>query len=137
MTLQKVILTPGDLKSFQASETHQQILGFVQDLNNSIIGVKLPHDDEASSEVREGTRNLNSPDKKKQGVRAVLNVLNRVRQLAEETPPVDNKVSRFGNPAFKTFYDKVLKVSCDVGDILHVLKPRRSPDLCTWRASLA
>jgi serine/threonine-protein phosphatase 2A activator len=30
-----------------------------------------------------------------------------VEVLAKETPPVDNAASRFGNPAFKTFYDKV------------------------------
>jgi len=34
-------------------------------------------------------------------------VLDRVEALAKETPPVDNAASRFGNPAFKTFYDKV------------------------------
>jgi hypothetical protein len=30
-----------------------------------------------------------------------------VEALAKETPPVDNAASRFGNPAFRTFYDKV------------------------------
>jgi len=34
-------------------------------------------------------------------------VLDRVEALARETPAVDNATSRFGNPAFKTFYDKV------------------------------
>ena len=37
-------------------------------------------------------------------------MLDRVEALAKETPPVDNATSRFGNPAFKTFYDKVLQV---------------------------
>jgi len=37
-------------------------------------------------------------------------VLDRVEVLAKETPPVDNAASRFGNPAFKTFYDKVQQV---------------------------
>jgi serine/threonine-protein phosphatase 2A activator len=36
--------------------------------------------------------------------------LDKVEQLAKETPPVDNAASRFGNPAFRTFYDKVLEV---------------------------
>ena len=36
-----------------------------------------------------------------------MEVLDRVEALAKETPPVDNAGSRFGNPAFKTFYDKV------------------------------
>lgn len=31
--------------------------------------------------------------------------------IAKHTPPVDNKLSRFGNPAFKTFYDRVGEVS--------------------------
>ena len=37
-------------------------------------------------------------------------MLDRVEALAKETPPVDNEASRFGNPAFKTFYDKVKQV---------------------------
>lgn len=32
-------------------------------------------------------------------------------QIAHDTPAVDNKLSRFGNPAFKTFYDKVSEAS--------------------------
>ena len=31
--------------------------------------------------------------------------------IAKETPAVDNSGSRFGNPAFKTFYDKVKTAS--------------------------
>jgi serine/threonine-protein phosphatase 2A activator len=46
-----------------------------------------------------------------QGVDAVLNILDRVEQIAKETPPIDNSGSRFGNPAFRTFYDKVGDVS--------------------------
>ena len=45
-----------------------------------------------------------------QGVEAILSVLDKVENLAKETPPVDNSGSRFGNPAFRTFYDKVLEV---------------------------
>ena len=37
-------------------------------------------------------------------------MLDRVEALARETPPVDNSTSRFGNPAFKTFYDNVQQV---------------------------
>ena len=42
---------------------------------------------------------------------ALLGVLDRIEELAKEMPPVDNKASRFGNPAFRTFYDKVSEVS--------------------------
>jgi serine/threonine-protein phosphatase 2A activator len=37
-------------------------------------------------------------------------VLDSVAQIAKDTPPVDNAGSRFGNPAFKTFYDKLKEV---------------------------
>lgn len=39
-----------------------------------------------------------------------MGVLDEVEAIARETPPVDNKASRFGNPAFQTFYDKVAEV---------------------------
>ena len=41
---------------------------------------------------------------------AIIRVLDRVEETAQSVPPVDNKASRFGNPAFKTFYDKVTEV---------------------------
>lgn len=45
------------------------------------------------------------------GLLAALRLLDQVEQLVKDTPPVDNKSSRFGNPAFKDFYDKVSSVS--------------------------
>ena len=39
-----------------------------------------------------------------------MNILDDVLTLAQETPPVDNKQSRFGNPAFRTLYDKIGRV---------------------------
>jgi Phosphotyrosyl phosphate activator (PTPA) protein len=45
-----------------------------------------------------------------QGVKAVLRVLDSIEQTAKSIPPVDNSSSRFGNPAFRTFYDKVSEV---------------------------
>ena len=46
-----------------------------------------------------------------QGVKVILDILERVEGLAQDTPPVDNSRSRFGNPAFRAFYDKVSEVS--------------------------
>lgn len=37
-------------------------------------------------------------------------MLGAVEQTVKDTPPVDNGKSRFGNPAFKDFYDKVAEV---------------------------
>jgi len=45
-----------------------------------------------------------------QGASAVLEILNRVEKIAREIPPVDNAASRFGNPAFRTLYDKIQEV---------------------------
>lgn len=39
-----------------------------------------------------------------------MGILDAVLDIAKATPPVDNKLSRFGNPAFKTFYDRVGEV---------------------------
>ena len=44
------------------------------------------------------------------GVAAVIDLLNKVEQVAKDTPPVNNAASRFGNPAFRTFYDLVSEV---------------------------
>jgi hypothetical protein len=49
-----------------------------------------------------------------QGVDAILAVLTRIEDIARETPPIDNAGSRFGNPAFRTFYDKVSEVCVSI-----------------------
>jgi serine/threonine-protein phosphatase 2A activator len=45
-----------------------------------------------------------------QGILAILQILDRVEDIARNTPPVNNSASRFGNPAFKELYDKVTNV---------------------------
>jgi len=45
-----------------------------------------------------------------------LSLLDRVEELVADIPPVENKASRFGNPAFRTFYDRVLEVSSNRQD---------------------
>lgn len=44
-------------------------------------------------------------------MKALIGVLDSVALIAKQTPAVDNSGSRFGNPAFKSFYDKVKDVS--------------------------
>lgn len=46
-----------------------------------------------------------------QAIGPILRILDDVESLAKATPPVENSASRFGNPAFKTFYDKLLERS--------------------------
>lgn len=43
-------------------------------------------------------------------LKSLLDVLGEVEQTVKDTPPVDNGKSRFGNPAFKTFYDRIAEV---------------------------
>ncbi|KAI4518537.1 Phosphotyrosyl phosphatase activator [Schizophyllum commune Tattone D] len=86
----KAIVTPEQLEAWKQSETHERVLSYVTTLNDAVVGVKL--DDECPR----------SP-----GVHRVLELLDAIEQLAKDTPPIDNASSRFGNPAFRTFYDKV------------------------------
>lgn len=47
------------------------------------------------------------------GVVAILGILDTVEGIARDTPAVENSASRFGNPAFRTFYDKVSQVRAE------------------------
>jgi hypothetical protein len=107
----KCILSPDQLTAFQSSKTHQEVVAYIETLNSSIIGVKLT-DDCAESPVCATPQVLyyafvliNS-----QGVKVVLGMLDKVEEIANSTPAVENSASRFGNPAFRTFYDKVSEV---------------------------
>lgn len=105
----KAILTKENLEAFQASETHADIVNYIKTLNESILGVKLS-DDCPVSPVWSGFVPITCANKKSQGVIGILSVLDKVERVALDTPPVNNSGSRFGNPAFKTFYDKVAEV---------------------------
>lgn len=63
----------------------------------------------------------------------MLGVLERVEETAKATPPVDNKASRFGNPAFRTFYDKVQEVCVPMLVVPpyheHDMHPQTAPSL--------
>ncbi|KAJ7591543.1 Phosphotyrosyl phosphatase activator, partial [Mycena floridula] len=89
----KSILSPGQLEWFQTSATRQQVVSYIEALNESIVGVKLGDDCPES-----------------EGVTCILRVLDRVGNIASTTPAVENSASRFGNPAFRTFYDRVSEV---------------------------
>lgn len=93
MSLRKAILTHDQLAWFQSSHTRDHILAYILALNDAVLNVKLTDD------------SLPSPQ-----VLAVLNILDTVDQVAAEIPPVHNSASRFGNPAFRSFYDKVSQV---------------------------
>ena len=108
----KCILSPEQLTAFQSSKTLQQVVTYIETLNDSVVGVKLT-DDSPESPVSHITLQfyVESYSYLSQGVKAVLGVLDRVEEIAKNTPAVENSASRFGNPAFRTFYDKVSEVS--------------------------
>ncbi|CAK5264219.1 unnamed protein product [Mycena citricolor] len=86
----KEIITPAQLEYFQTCQTHDEILAYITKLNEAAIGVTLSADCPQS-----------------QGIVAVLAVLDEVEKTAKSIPPVENSASRFGNPAFRTFYDRI------------------------------
>lgn len=62
--------------------------------------------------------------------------MDKIEQLVKETPPVDNKSSRFGNPAFKTFYDKLSAVSSYFLVQTNYLALRHAKESTSWHESL-
>ncbi|KAF6758006.1 hypothetical protein DFP72DRAFT_1109253 [Ephemerocybe angulata] len=93
----KWILTPEHLTAFQQSSTHSEILAFIDELNDAVKGVKLT----------DGVEEV----KNSEILQAIFKILEEVEQIAKDTPPVPNAASRFGNPAFRDFYDKVSAAS--------------------------
>ncbi|KAF8872068.1 Phosphotyrosyl phosphatase activator [Mucidula mucida] len=86
----KKILSPEQLLAFQSSSTYSTVIAYIEHLNETVVGAKLTDQCEASSSVQ-----------------SLLDILDAVQDIAKKTPPVENAASRFGNPAFRTFYDKV------------------------------
>ncbi|KAJ7745425.1 Phosphotyrosyl phosphatase activator [Mycena maculata] len=105
----KAILTPAQLEYFQTCPTHTEILAYIGVLNESVVGVKL------SAECSQS-----------EGVTAVLGVLDAVEATAHDIPPVENAASRFGNPAFRAFYDRVSELSPSLHETLPLPSAARS-----------
>ncbi|KAG6330184.1 hypothetical protein ID866_8905 [Astraeus odoratus] len=103
----KRILSNVQLTAFQSSNTHEAIISYIEALNNSVVGIKLTNEVSLSP-----------------GITAILDILARIEGVAKDTPPVENKASRFGNPAFRTFYDKVQ----DLAPSLHIALPNFPQD---------
>jgi len=97
----KFILTQEQLDWFQTSDTQKKIVSYIEGLNEAVVAVKLT-----------------DPCEESEGVKAIISILDKVEQICKETPPVNNAASRFGNPAFRTFYDKVQEVSPQLHETL-------------------
>ncbi|KAI8866661.1 Phosphotyrosyl phosphatase activator [Ramicandelaber brevisporus] len=87
----KQILTPADLSAFNESPAINLYLGFITRLNIAVVGRK--------------TRDTSIPQSPAIG--HILNGLDAIIKICKDTPPVQDGLSRFGNAAFRTFYDNV------------------------------
>ncbi|EPQ28823.1 uncharacterized protein PFL1_03626 [Pseudozyma flocculosa PF-1] len=104
----KRIVSQASLERFKNSSTFAEILSFIESCNSSVVGKTLEdqlHTSQATS--------------------AVLEILAQVRRLLQQTPADhSSSSSRFGNPAFRTFYAKIKSEN----DRLHRLIPELSDD---------
>ncbi|SCV69739.1 BQ2448_1133 [Microbotryum intermedium] len=90
----KRIISRAHLQLFLDSPTHQHVIDYIERLNAAVVGVKLTDPIQTSPTVD-----------------ALLHVLKQIEKIVGHTPPIDNGKSRFGNPAFRTFYDRVFEQS--------------------------
>ncbi|KAG0635873.1 hypothetical protein HOY80DRAFT_1024763 [Tuber brumale] len=84
------ILTPADLALFQSSQTYILITSFIRDLNNSVLNLPLSH-----------------PAPRPAIVDELISVLDAVGAIVDRNPAEEAGGSRFGNAAFRGFYDEV------------------------------
>ncbi|KAI7829058.1 hypothetical protein BX661DRAFT_181308 [Kickxella alabastrina] len=82
------ILTPEDLDQFLESPACNEIVGFLNALNESVIGVKTTDTIEESAIIQQ-----------------LMQLLESIKQTNTDVKPFETN-SRFGNPAFRNFYDK-------------------------------
>ncbi|TIA96054.1 hypothetical protein E3P92_03503 [Wallemia ichthyophaga] len=90
----KRIVLDEHLELFKQSDTFNALLEYIDRLNGAVVDVKLTDEVHISA-----------------GVYKVLSVLDRVDAITEQSPPIDNKQSRFGNPGFRDFLDRVVEAS--------------------------
>jgi serine/threonine-protein phosphatase 2A activator len=112
---EKRIISQGHLDAFLHSSTHDDILQFIESLDESCKSVKLTDACHTSPVVE-----------------AILSILSQISSLVELCPPVDNALSRFGNPAFRTFYDQVVAESSRLHASIPGLPSERIPELSIY-----
>lgn len=90
------ILSPRDHQLFLASDTYTLLLSFIFSLTESVQDKKI-------SDI--------SRDNLSPVVKGVWRILDEVEDCVRNCPPEDQGGSRFGNPAFRVFVDKVAEAS--------------------------
>jgi serine/threonine-protein phosphatase 2A activator len=104
----KRIVSPASLHRFEHSDTFAEILSFIHVCNTSVVGKTLTDNIETSPTCK-----------------SILAIMDEVAAIRKATPP-DASIgsSRFGNPAFRTFYAKIR----DNNDRLHRMIPGLGDD---------
>ncbi|KAJ3099255.1 Serine/threonine-protein phosphatase 2A activator 2 [Phlyctochytrium planicorne] len=90
----KAILSKDDLERWEGSDTYKDYLGFIERLNVSVKNLPLSAN-VVESEVTVG----------------LMSCLDTVESWVKEIPPQKEGKSRFGNPAFQEWYDR-LEANC-------------------------
>lgn len=88
----KRIVTLSQLHHFEHTQAFGEILGLIRECNDHIRGRWLTDDMDLSPSAA-----------------AILGVVNSIEQLVNDTPRDNNSAaqSRFGNPAFRTLYERI------------------------------
>ncbi|KAI9014841.1 Phosphotyrosyl phosphatase activator [Gaertneriomyces semiglobifer] len=86
----RAILTKEDLQQFEASGTYNDLVTFIERLSDAVRGRKL-RDETNKSEI----------------VERLLSLLDKLDAWVKDIPPIENTKSRFGNPAFQTWHDRL------------------------------
>ncbi|RLN71615.1 hypothetical protein BBJ28_00007489 [Nothophytophthora sp. Chile5] len=88
----RAIFVQRDLRHFLGSQAQQMVLVFVKHLNESVKGKRISSDYEVSPNVLKA-----------------VDLVNEINSWVDEIPPMQQPM-RFGNKAFRTFYDRVVEV---------------------------
>ncbi|KAI8976474.1 Phosphotyrosyl phosphatase activator [Pilobolus umbonatus] len=86
----KRIYTKEHLNEFLHSTAYEEYIGYIERLNEAVKNCKIERQMPVSKNVQ-----------------SVLTLLDTLMNWVNEIPAVENSLSRFGNPAFRTFYDRV------------------------------
>ena len=81
-----------DMPKWEKSEAYFDLIGFISSISVAIQGTKLSQTCDVSFTVEQ-----------------LLSVLKKLEQMAIETPPIDQP-QRFGNSAFRTWFQKMQSV---------------------------
>ncbi|CEG79247.1 Putative Peptidylprolyl isomerase [Rhizopus microsporus] len=109
----KRIATKAHLDEFLHSSAYEDYIGYIERLNDAVKNLKIDSTIEMSNNVT-----------------SIVNILDTISGWIDEIPPVENSKSRFGNPAFRTFYDRLEK---SIGTLFNELIPKEAiPEVAVY-----